>query len=169
MKSGVGKLGHVLDACQEAVELAQLVFEQAHFFLGQDLEHAGVALTFQFTQPLDALLDRLEICERAAEPALVDVEHPRAVSFFFDDFLRLLLGADEQEGLVLARHLFDDAVDLAQLEHGLLKIDDVDAVALLEDVLGHLRVPTARLMPEVDARFEQLFHGDDGRHSKASL
>jgi hypothetical protein len=34
----------------------------------------------------------------------------------------------------------------------------VDPVALGEDVLAHLRIPAPGLMPEVDARFEQLLH-----------
>src|SRR5207248_8237350 len=42
----------------------------------------------------------------------------------------------------------------------LLQIDDVNAVALAKDVFLHLGVPALGLVPEVDARFEQLFHGD---------
>ena len=44
----------------------------------------------------------------------------------------------------------------------LLQVDDVDAVALAEDVVLHLRVPALGLVPEVDAGFEQLLHGDGG-------
>ena len=44
----------------------------------------------------------------------------------------------------------------------LLQVDDVDAVALHEDELLHLRVPAPRLMPEVDTRFEQVLHRDIG-------
>jgi len=39
-----------------------------------------------------------------------------------------------------------------------LQVDDVDIVALAVDVLLHLGVPAARLMPEVYSRFEQVFH-----------
>jgi hypothetical protein len=42
----------------------------------------------------------------------------------------------------------------------LLEIDDVDAVPLDEDELLHLGIPAAGLVPEVDARFEQLLHAD---------
>ena len=42
----------------------------------------------------------------------------------------------------------------------LLQIDNVDTVALTEDVLLHPRVPALGLVPEVNARFEQLLHGD---------
>jgi hypothetical protein len=39
----------------------------------------------------------------------------------------------------------------------------VDPVALHEDEALHLRIPATRLVPEMDARLEQLLHGDD-RH-----
>src|SRR5690606_37493928 len=41
-------------------------------------------------------------------------------------------------------------------------IDDVDSVAFAEDVLGHLRVPEAGLMSEMNARLQHLSHGHAG-------
>jgi hypothetical protein len=35
----------------------------------------------------------------------------------------------------------------------------VDLVAMAEDVRGHLGVPEARLVPEMDTRFQHLTHG----------
>ena len=51
------------------------------------------------------------------------------------------------------------------LEHlqGLLQVDDVNPVALAEDVFLHLGIPALGLMPEVNASFEQLLHGDCGQ------
>ena len=43
---------------------------------------------------------------------------------------------------------------------GLLEVQDVDPVALREDVLAHLRVPAACLVPEMHACFQQGFHRD---------
>ena len=53
---------------------------------------------------------------------------------------------------------------LEQLER-LLQVDDVDPVALAEDVLLHPRVPALGLMPEVNTRFEQLLHCDRGQEA----
>jgi len=39
----------------------------------------------------------------------------------------------------------------------LLQVDDIDPVALSEDVFLHLGIPSARLMPEVNTCFEQFF------------
>src|SRR4029434_2718348 len=42
----------------------------------------------------------------------------------------------------------------------LLKIEDVDTVALSEDVLLHLRIPALRLVAEVDAGLQEFLHCD---------
>src|SRR5664280_1149742 len=48
------------------------------------------------------------------------------------------------------------------LEHlqRLLQVNDVNSIALAEDIFLHLRVPTLRLVPEVNPGFEQLLHRD---------
>lgn len=38
-------------------------------------------------------------------------------------------------------------------------IDDIDAVAIGEDVATHLWVPATRLVTKVDTRVEELAHG----------
>ena len=55
-----------------------------------------------------------------------------------------------------------------QHRHGLLEIDDVDAVALAEDEGLHLRVPAPGGVAEVNASFQELAHGK-GRRSHAVL
>ena len=40
----------------------------------------------------------------------------------------------------------------------LIEIDDVDLIALLEDVRLHLRVPALGLVTEMHARFQKLRH-----------
>src|SRR4029077_13841840 len=51
----------------------------------------------------------------------------------------------------------------------LLQIDDVDAVALGEDVALHLRVPAPGLVTEVDAALQELLHADDRSHDGTVL
>ena len=58
----------------------------------------------QFLQPLDGFLHRGHVGEQSAQPALVHVEHLAAGGFFGDGFLRLALGADEQDRLALRGH-----------------------------------------------------------------
>ena len=99
----------------------ELVGEFRDFFLGKPVEVALSAHPFELAQPRDALLDRREVRERSAEPALVDEERPGAFGLFLDGVLGLLLGADEQHDFALARHLLDGGVDLAQHHDRLLR------------------------------------------------
>jgi len=48
-----------------------------------------------------------------------------------------------------------------------LQVNDVNPVALSEDVFLHLGIPALRLVPEVDARFEQLLHGDNSQSTSS--
>src|SRR3989304_396353 len=52
----------------------------------------------------------------------------------------------------------DEGVGLAELLQGLLEIDDVDAVALPEDVFLHLGVPPLGLVAEVNPGLQKLLH-----------
>jgi hypothetical protein len=49
--------------------------------------------------------------------------------------------------------------------HRLFEIDDVDLVALAEDVFGHLRIPVPRLVAEMDSGFQHLTHRYRHRHT----
>jgi hypothetical protein len=112
----------------------------------------------ELLQPFDRGLDRLEVREHAAEPAVVHVEHPAALGLLADLVLRLLLRADEEDDAARRGELPHLGVDLAEHPHGLLEIDDVDPVAGAEDVALHLRVPSAGLVAEVHSRLQQLLH-----------
>ena len=94
--------------------------------------------------------------------------HAAAGSLVTDGILSLLLGADEQDLAALSSGVAHEVVSLIQLLHGLLQVDDVDAVALGEDVLSHLGVPTTGLVTEVDTCFEKLFHRYDCHSKKSS-
>ena len=92
----------------------ELVAELRDFFLGKQIEGALQPHSFELAQTRDALLDRREVRQRAAEPALVDEKRAGALGLFLNDVLRLLLGADEEDDFAFARHLLDDFVGLAQ-------------------------------------------------------
>ena len=81
----------------------------------------------------------------------------------------LLLGAHEQQALAVLRQLTDEVVSLLQLLHGLLQVDDIDPIALSEDVGSHLGVPPTGLVAEVYAGLQQLFHRYDCHLQNTSL
>ncbi len=156
----VGHAVHLLDAAQALRELLHLALQRERLALVHLLEGAVVAHRLEVLQPLDRALDRLEVGEHAAQPARVDVGHAAAPRFLGDDLARLPLGADEQDGALVRRQLADVLHRLLVELHRPLEVDDVDLVALAEDVLGHLRVPVPGLVAEVDPGFQHLTHGD---------
>ena len=70
-----------------------------------------------------------------------------------------VFGADEEDVLAALGDGANEVVGFLELLNGLLQVDDVDAVALGVDVGSHFGVPAAGLVAEVDACFEQGFHG----------
>ena len=87
--------------------------------------------------------------------------HAAAGSLVTDGLLSLLLGANKQDLAAVSSNIADKVVSLIEFLYGLLQVNDVDAVALGEDVLCHLGVPAAGLMTEMHAGFEKLFHRYD--------
>ena len=81
-----------------------------------------------------------------------------ARGFLGNDILRLLLGADKQHLLAALGQIRDKVVRLLDRRDRLLQVEDMDAVALRKDERAHLGVPPAGLVPEVDARLQQLAH-----------
>ena len=132
--------------------------ELKHFLFREHIECAVLLHRLQFLQACNTLLDGLEVRHHAAQPTLIHKELACAHSLFLHGLLRLLLRADEEHGLAFLRNAAQEIVSLIHLPHRLLQIDDIDAIALREDVLCHLRVPPARLMSEVDTCLQQLLH-----------
>src|SRR5205085_3905372 len=95
-------------------------------------------------------------------PAVVHEWHANPLRLVRDRFLSLFLGADEQDRTTVGDGLLDELVGAVDVGQRLLQVDDVDAVALGEDVAFHLRIPAAGLVTEMHAGVEQLLHGDDG-------
>jgi len=95
-----------------------------------------------------------------AQPALVHVEHRAARCLLGNGVLRLALGAHEENDSPLGGQVLHEFRRLFEHLQRLLQVNNVDPIALAEDVLLHARVPPFRLMPEVNTSFEQLLHGD---------
>jgi hypothetical protein len=157
-KEGAGQPCHLFDAAEVAVEALNLLIDLQGFFLGEALELAAGARVLQSHQVVDATLDGGEVGESATQPAVVDIGHRAALGLQLDGLLGLFLGAHKENGLSPGHHVPDEVTGFAHALHGLLKVDDVNAVALREDEAAHSGVPTPGLMPEVDPRFQERFH-----------
>jgi hypothetical protein len=155
---------HVPDAAEVALQLLELTPEDQRLLLRHGVELARRAHALVLSHLADALGDGLEVREHAAQPPLVHVRHAALVGVRSDRVLSLLLRADEQNRAAVGDEVADEGVRRLDASERLLEVDDVDAAALAEDESLHLGVPPAGLVPEMDARLEQLTHGDDRRH-----
>ena len=158
---GLGQTLHVLDAAQIFVQLLHLELQLDNFLLGQQIKGAVLLHGLELLHAVDALTDGAEVGEHAAQPAGIDKMHAAAGSLVTDGFLRLLLGADKQDFAALSGNVTDKVVGLVQLLHGLLQVNDIDTIALGEDILRHFGVPAAGLMAEMDASLQKLLHRYD--------
>src|SRR5690606_18821000 len=149
---------HVLDAADTGLQLFQLAAGHQRFLFQQASAAAVLNGRFHVLQTLDRLLDRLEVGQHAAEPALINEGHAGAAGFLGHDLARLALGADEQDGAAIGGQLAHEVHGFVVLHHGLFEVDDVDLVALAENVGSHLRVPETGLVAEVDTGLEHLTH-----------
>ena len=157
-----GDLAHVADTAERTLQLLLLATHHEQFLLGAAGTGNIVEVNkLKLAQTRDTLGNGLEVGEHAAKPTLVDVRHANALSLLLDSGLGLLLGADEENVSTVSDGLLDEVERLVDVINGLLQIDDVNRVAIREDVTLHLRVPTAGLVPEVHAGFKQLAHGND--------
>ena len=163
-EQGAGQLLHVLHAAEVLLELLDLGEVLHDFLLGKHIERAVSLHGLELVETVHAGAHGLEVGHHAAEPAGVDIVHIAAKSLILDGLLRLLLGADEQQGLAALGDAAHEVVGFLELLDGLLQVDDIDAVALRVNVGSHLGIPAAGLMTEVDACLEQGFHGYDVCH-----
>src|SRR5579863_961008 len=164
-KQGIGQGLHVLDAAEASLELDHLAPQLRRLLLTAFVQRAGSGQLGDLRQPLDGLADGLEVGEHAAEPALVHERLRGALRFLLHRLARRALGAHEQHRAAVGNHALDEVRRLRVHRLRLLKIDNVDFVALTEDKRGHLRVPEAGLMSEMDSRLQHLSHGHAG-HEK---
>ncbi|MPM83035.1 hypothetical protein SDC9_130098 [bioreactor metagenome] len=160
---GLRGAGHVADAAQVLGQLVLLAGQAEELLLGEaGALHLVEVHRLQLLHPGDPLGDGLDVGEHATQPALVHVRHADPGGLLGDGLLGLLLGADEQHLTAAGDGPLDEGVRLVDVLERLLQIDDVDAVALVEDEALHLRVPTTGLVPEVDTVLEQLAGSHDG-------
>src|SRR5215472_8637156 len=160
----VRQLGHVLDAFEVLLQMFHLTVKTRALFLGQ-LRHAAVfGHGLEELQALDRFLERRPGGQCAAEPAVIHEKRAAALGLFGDGFLGLTLGTDKQNRPTLPGNVTDKAGSFTEHFQSLLQVDDVNAVALPEDVFLHLGIPTARLVTEVNAGLQQLLHGDFDSH-----
>ena len=149
-EQSIRELLHFLDTAKEVLKLVLLLEHLSLFLLRIDAKHSLAFHLFDVCKLLDRLLNRTEVGQCAAQPALVDIEGTGTKSFRKNRSLCLLLGTDEENLSTVLGQFLESVV--CRVEHllGLSEIDDVDAVLGSVDVRAELRVPLASLMSEMN-------------------
>jgi len=159
-ESQLGQAIHVLDTAQGLFQLLHFAFQQQDFLLLVAVDAAVGEHAFQLLQAFHALLDGDEVGQGAAHPAVGHVVLVGLGGFGGHGFLGLALGTDEQHLAAVGHGVDHLVIGHAEQLHGLLQVDDMDAVAGAEDVRTHLGVPTTGLVTEMHAGFQHLLHAD---------
>jgi len=92
------------------------------------------------------------------QPALGDIVHAGFQRRVNDSVARLTLRTDKEDVLALGGHVREELFGAQDALHGFADVDDVDQIALTEDVGLHLGIPPARTMAEVDSRIDQVLY-----------
>ena len=90
---------------------------------------------------------------------MVDVGHAAALGLFADRVLRGTLGAHEQDAPAVGGELADVVNSILVERQALFEVDDMNLVAVAEDIGSHLRIPVPRLVAEMHAGLQHLAHG----------
>ena len=151
-KERAGQLAHLQDAVEIALHPRHLALDGRLLLLGK-LGHLAAGLHLLEMLVLgDRALDRPEIGQGPAEPAVDAIGHANARGRLAHNLLGLALRSDKEHDAAVGHEVFDKVRRLLQLNVGLAEIDDGDALAVVENVGLGTRIPALGLVPEMHAR-----------------
>ncbi len=151
-----GQLAHLLEAVERLLVTLDVARDARAVLLRELVPRRLVRHQRElFLEAVERLLHGAEVGERAAQPAVVDEELARARGFHLDRRRGLPLGSDEEHLAAVGGGLAQELERFLEALERLVEVDDVDAVALAEDEVLHLRVPAIGLVAEVGAGFDQ--------------
>ena len=104
---------------------------------------------------LHCLADSGEVGEHTTGPALDYVRHVHRCCLLSHALLSLLLSSYKQNLLAALGHLLQCLSSVVDLGHSLVEVDDMNAVALHEDVGSHGGVPLSLEVTKVTASLQQ--------------
>ncbi len=77
----------------------------------------------------------------------------------------MALGAHHQDGAAVCSQLLGELLGFLEQWQRLFQVDDVNLVAVTEDVRSHLGVPEAGLVTKVDTGFQHLAHSNGHKNT----
>ena len=148
-KKGGGQTVQVGDRAEVLFELLAFAFDLQFFALRQALVRVAGHHLVNVGHLADGLADGREVGQHTAGPTFGHVRHAHLSHQFLHDVLGLFLGGDEEDALVGAGQLAQCSSSLVHLGLRLIKVNDVDAVALHKDIRRHVRIPFSFQVSEV--------------------
>jgi len=109
---------------------------------------------FKLFQTIQAIANRAEIRQRAAQPAIGNAWLSATGAFALNGLRSLALRADEENQAAAGGNLFQIFFCSQQAANGFAHIDNMDQIAAAVDVGPHLGIPTAGAVAEVNSRFD---------------
>ena len=156
-EEGRRQAGQVGDGTEVLLQLGALAGDLQQLSLGEVGECSVVHQLVDVRHFLHCLTDCREVGQHTAGPTLVDVWHVYRCGLLGYSFLSLFFSSDEQDLLSASGKSLERLCSLVNLGYSLVKIDDVDAVALHEDVGRHSGVPLTLEVTEVAAGLKKGF------------
>ncbi len=151
-----GKTVEVGNRAEVFLELGALTGYLEFLALRQIVESAVLGHLVDGGHLLHGLADGGEVGEHAAGPALDYVRHAYALSLCGEDLLGLLLGGHEEDFLAALGKAAEHVGCVFEFCGSLIEVDDVDTVALHEDVRSHCRIPFSFHVAKMATCFEEL-------------
>ncbi len=155
-EEGRGQTVEVGDRAQSLLQLGALTRNLQTLALGEVVKSTVLGHLVDGGHLLDGLADGGEVGEHAARPALDHVGHAYALCQLGDNLFGLFLGSHEEHFLAALGDALQGGGSLVELGGRLVKINNVDTVALHEDIGRHGGVPFAFEVAEVAACFKKL-------------
>ena len=150
-EEGRRQTSQVCDRTEVLLQLGALTVDLQDLTLREVRECTVVHHLVDVRHFLHGLADGREVGEHTARPTLDDVRHVDRGSLFSYDVLSLFFSSDEQNLLAALSDCLQSVCSLVDLGYGLVEVDDVNAIALHEDVRSHSRVPLAFEVAEMAA------------------
>ncbi len=132
--------------------------DEQTFFFGQSVNITGFDHFFESIKFRNTNQHGRPVGQHTAQPAFGHVGHAAADGFFSDGFLCLAFGADEHDHAALGDSVTNQVVGAIQKLDSLLQVNNMDAVALGENIGAHQRIPFVGAVTEMNTTFQQGFH-----------
>ena len=143
--------GQISDRTKVLLQFGTLTVDLQNLTLGEVRECTVVHHLVDVRHFLHGLADSREVGEHTARPTLDDVRHVDRGSLFGYDVLSLFFSSDEQDLLAALGNSLECLSSLVDLGYSLVEVDDVNAIALHEDVRSHSWIPLAFEVAEMAA------------------